>query len=93
MGEHEDKHPADALSDARSQFREALLHSHDDQFSAARVTSAAAHFCEVLRARGMSPQGTVVEAKRVIADAIDGDHALLAEKAVLSCIEQYYTDQ
>ena len=56
----------------------------------AEQMAAAAHFCRALRQRGVSPERMLIDAKRVIEQAIDGDDVLVAERAVESCIRHYY---
>ena len=51
---------------------------------------AAAHFCRPLRRQGVSPERMLIDAKRVIDEAIDGDDVTIAERAVESCIRHYY---
>ena len=93
MGElqgHESMGMEPELNDAASVFREALLRSHRTREFIGEMESAAAQFCREARRRGHPPERMLREAKRVIADAIDGDDAAMAERAVLSCIQHYY---
>jgi hypothetical protein len=76
--------------DAEQQFREALLRSHRSREFLGEVEAAAAHFCRALKREGVSPERMLVDAKRVIDEAIDGDDAPVAERAVESCIRHYY---
>jgi hypothetical protein len=78
------------LNDAESNFRDALLRSHRTHEFIGEMESAAAQFCREARRRGDPPERMLREAKRVISDAIDGDDATMAERAVLSCIQHYY---
>ena len=54
------------------------------------VEAAAARFCEALRRAGQTPEGMLIDAKKVIEDAIDGDDVPTAERAVTSCIKHYF---
>jgi hypothetical protein len=82
---------ASPLADAaEEQFREALLRSHRSREYLGELESAAAHFCRALRQQGVAPERTLIEAKRVIEDVIDGDDVPVAERAVESCIRHYY---
>ncbi|MEP6621874.1 MAG: hypothetical protein ABJE47_21300 [bacterium] len=87
----EDNGRAAAAAEARSQFKRALMEMHTAHLSVDRVESAAAQFCECLRDAGLAPEQVVVEAKGVIEETIDGDHALAAERLVRTCIEHYYS--
>ena len=75
---------------AARRFREALLKSKQSRTHQAEVEAAAGKFCQALRDVGHTPQSTLINAKKVIHDAIDGDNVLLAERAITSCIEQYF---
>ena len=77
---------------AREQFREALLLSHKTRGSIGDLEAAAAHFCQVLRRQGLSPERMLIDAKQVIEGTIDGDDRPLAERAVLNCIQHYYRE-
>ena len=77
-------------NEAEAQFRRALLRSPRTHEFVGEVEAAAAHFCEVLRREGFTPERMLKDAKRVIHEAIDGDHAKTAERAVSSCIQHYY---
>ena len=78
------------LTSARLAFRNALLKLHERRQDVGEVDAAAARFCEVLRRTGHTPQATLIDAKRVIEEAIDGNSVSLAERAILSCIQHYY---
>lgn len=82
----------DAVGAARVQFRDALVHSLQSRSHIGEVEAAAAHFCQVLKRSGRSPEATLIVAKQVIHDAIDGEAQAVAERAVLSCIQHYYRD-
>jgi len=71
-------------------FRQALIRSHHSREFLGEVEAAAAHFCRALRRQGVSPERMLVDAKRVIEEAIDGDDVPIAERAVESCIRHYY---
>jgi hypothetical protein len=71
-------------------FRQALLRSHHSREFLGEVEAAAAHYCRALRLRGVAPERMLIDAKRVIEQAIDGDNVVLAERAVESCIRHYY---
>jgi len=71
-------------------FRQALLRSHHSREFLGEVEAAAAHYCRALRLRGVAPERMLIDAKRVIEQAIDGDNVILAERAVESCIRHYY---
>ena len=75
---------------AREEFRAALLRSNRTRNRVVELEAAAARFCQALRRRGVAPERMLVDAKKVIEDAIDGDNVLLAESAVTSCIEHYF---
>jgi hypothetical protein len=77
-------------NDAESDFRRALLRSHRTREYIGEVESAAARFCREARRRGHPPERMLRDAKRVIAEVIDGEDAMVAERAVLSCIQHYY---
>ena len=78
------------LISARLAFRGALLKSHETRKDVGEVEAAAARFCEVLRRTGHTPEATLIDAKRVIEEAIDGDSVQLAQRAILVCIQHYY---
>jgi hypothetical protein len=80
----------DELASARARFREALLRSRESRKEIGEVEAAAARFCEVLRKTGHSPEATLIDAKRVIEETIDGDNKPVADRAILSCIQHYY---
>jgi len=71
-------------------FRQALIRSHHSREFLGEVEAAAAHFCRALRRQGVPPERMLVDAKRVIEEAIDGDDVPIAERAVESCIRHYY---
>jgi hypothetical protein len=71
-------------------FRQALIRSHRSREFLGEVEAAAAHFCRALRSQGVPPERMLVDAKRIIEDAIDGDDVPIAERAVESCIRHYY---
>jgi hypothetical protein len=79
-----------ALAQARAEFRRALLQSHERHDSVGDLEAAAARFCQALRREGQPPERMLVDAKRVIEDAIDGDDVSVAERAVRSCIQHYF---
>ena len=79
-----------AISIAREEFREALIHSHMSRTHIGEMEAAAAQFCQALRRSGQPPERMLIDAKRVIEEAIDGDDVAMAERAVTSCIEHYY---
>ena len=81
----------DAQADsAEARFRDALLRSHRSREFLGEVEAAAAHFCRALRQQGVAPERMLVDAKRVIEEAIDNDDAPVAQHAVESCIRHYY---
>ncbi|MEO6526876.1 MAG: hypothetical protein ABIP93_09655 [Gemmatimonadaceae bacterium] len=88
----ESREPARAFGDgsAEQQFKDALLRSHRSREFLGEVEAAAAHFCRALRHQGVPPERMLVDAKRVIEEAIDGHDAPVAERAVESCIRHYY---
>ena len=71
-------------------FRQALLRSHRSREFLGEVEAAAAHYCRALRQQGVPPERMLVDAKRIIDEAIDGDDVPVAERAVESCIRHYY---
>jgi hypothetical protein len=71
-------------------FRQALIRSHHSREFLGEVEAAAAHFCRALRRQGVTPERMLIDAKRVIEEAIDGDDVPIAERAVESCIRHYY---
>jgi hypothetical protein len=81
---------SEGIDTAKEQFRLALLRSRKAQEYIGEVEVAAARFCQALRRQGQSPERTLIDAKRVIEDAIDGHSQVTAERAVLSCIQHYY---
>jgi hypothetical protein len=78
------------LDDAEATFRHALLRSHRTREFVGEMESAAAQYCREARRQGYPPERMLRDAKRVISDTIDGDDAIMAERAVLSCIQHYY---
>jgi hypothetical protein len=84
--------PAPAPLDAavEESFKQALIRSHRSREFLGEVEAAAAHFCRALRSKGVPPERMLVDAKRVIEEAIDGDDVPVAERAVESCIRHYY---
>ena len=82
----------EALGDATERFHAALLEAHRTRDNIGHVEAAAAQYCRVLRRQGHSPERMLIDAKRVIKNAIDGDDAPVAERAVLSCIQHYFRD-
>ena len=75
---------------AEETFKQALIKSHRSREFLGEVEAAAAHYCRDLRRRGVPPERMLVDAKRVIEEAIDGDDVPVAERAVESCIRHYY---
>jgi len=75
---------------AEIRFKDALLRSHRSREFLGEVEAAAAHYCRALREQGVAPERMLKDAKRVIEEAIDGDDAPVAERAVESCIRHYY---
>jgi hypothetical protein len=71
-------------------FKQALIRSHRSREFLGEVEAAAAHYCRALRRQGVPPERMLVDAKRVIEEAIDGDDVPVAERAVESCIRHYY---
>jgi hypothetical protein len=75
---------------AAESFKQALIRSHRSREFLGEVEAAAAHFCRALRHQGVPPERMLVDAKRVIEEAIDGDDIPVAQRAVESCIRHYY---
>ena len=75
---------------AEETFKQALIKSHRSREFLGEVEAAAAHYCRDLRRQGVPPERMLVDAKRVIEEAIDGDDVPVAERAVESCIRHYY---
>ena len=71
-------------------FKQALIKSHRSREFLGEVEAAAAHFCRALKRQGVPPERMLIDAKRVIEEAIDGDDVPIAERAVESCIRHYY---
>lgn len=80
----------DALGDARLRFHNALVQSHRLRGYFDELDDAAASFCVLLKHLGYSPEQTLIDAKKVIDDALEGHDIPTAERAVLMCIQQYY---
>jgi hypothetical protein len=80
----------EAIASARQVFRQALLKSQQSRKTVGEVEAAAARFCEALRRAGQTPEGMLIEAKKVIEDTIGGDDVPVAERAVTSCIKHYF---
>lgn len=76
--------------DVKETFKQALIRSHRSREFLGEVEAAAAHFCRALRRQGVPPERMLIDAKRVIEEAIDGDDVPVAERAVESCIRHYY---
>jgi hypothetical protein len=79
------------LAAARREFRTALLKTQETRKDIGEVEAAAARFCQVLRQKGHTPEATLIDAKQVIEEAIDGESKPIAERAILSCIQHYYS--
>ena len=75
---------------AEETFKQALIKSHRSREFLGEVEAAAAHYCRDLRRQGVPPERMLVDAKRVIEEAIDGNDVPVAERAVESCIRHYY---
>jgi hypothetical protein len=88
-GSDEEARNEDSAS-AEAQFRDALLRSHRTRGFIGEMESAAAQYCRTMRRQGHPPERMLRDAKRVIHEAIDGDDAPVAERAVQSCIQHYY---
>lgn len=88
----EPEYPAPDQSSAvvEETFRLALIRSHRSHEFLGELESAAAHFCRALRRQGVPPERMLIDAKRIIEDAIDGDDVPVAQRAVESCIRHYY---
>ena len=71
-------------------FKQALIKSHRSREFLGEVEAAAAHYCRALRNQGVPPERMLIDAKRLIEEAIDGDDIPIAERAVESCIRHYY---
>jgi hypothetical protein len=82
--------PTPEGADAAETFKQALIKSHRSREFLGEVEAAAAHFCRDLRRQGVPPERMLVDAKRVIEEAIDGDDVPVAERAVQSCIRHYF---
>lgn len=82
--------PVPPTAAVEESFRQALLRSHRSREFLGEVEAAAAHYCRALRQQGISPERMLVDAKRIIEEAINGDDVPVAERAVESCIRHYY---
>jgi hypothetical protein len=82
--------PENSIALARQVFRQALVKSHQSHRNIGEVEAAAARFCEALRRAGHTPEGMLIDAKKVIEEAIDGEDVPVAERAVTSCIQHYF---
>lgn len=80
------------IVEARAQFRAALLHTHVTRGGMPELEATAGRFCMLMRLAGHTPQRTLIDAKTVIEETIDGDDATLATAAVSRCIEHYFKD-
>ncbi len=78
------------VDEASRGFHEALIRAHRMHGQYDELEAAASQFCQMLRSQGVTPEGVVVHAKRVIADAIDDHDRGVAERAVTMCIRHYY---
>jgi len=85
-----DPAPEQPNASVEESFRQALIRSHRSREFLGEVEAAAAHFCRALRHQGVPPERMLIDAKRIIEDAIDGDDVPIAERAVESCIRHYY---
>jgi hypothetical protein len=88
--EHDAAQDEEAIASARLLFRQALLNSKESRSNVGEVEAAAARFCRVHRDVGHSPQRMLIDAKKVIEDALDGENGAVAERAITSCIQHYY---
>ncbi len=75
---------------AEEAFKQALIRSHRSREFLGEVESGPAHYGRALRGQGVPPERMLVDAKRVIEEAIDGDDVPVAQRAVESCIRHYY---
>ena len=89
MNEESTQNENDLIA-ARLEFRNALLKSRETRKDIGEVEAAAARFCQVLKRAGHTPEATLIDAKRVIHQAIDDESVAIAERAILSCIQHYY---
>ena len=80
------------IVEARAQFRAAIVHTHTTRTGIGEVDAAAGRFCMLMRQAGHTPQRTLIDAKAVIEETIDGHDAILAERAITRCIEHYFRD-
>ena len=85
-----DPAPEPQTAPVEEMFKQALIKSHRSREFLGEVEAAAAHFCRALRSQGIPPERMLIDAKRVIEEAIDGDDIPIAERAVESCIRHYY---
>jgi hypothetical protein len=90
LGEHDTELDRASRAEVGEVFRAALLRSHRNRKFIGELESAAAQFCREMRRQGYTPECMLKDAKRVIEEAIDGEDAPVAERAVLSCIQHYY---
>ena len=77
-------------ANAEEELKQALIRSHRSREFLVEVEASAAHYCRALRGQGVPPERMLVDAKRVIEEAIDGDDVPVAERAVESCIRHYF---
>ena len=84
--------PVAEVDQAREDFRVALVAANKTRNAARQLEEAVAAFCHGSRLLGRSPERVIVDAKQVIEEAIDGDNAILASRAVSSCIQHYFRD-
>lgn len=82
--------PEPAGAAVEETFKQALIRSHRSREFLGEVEAAAAHYCRALRRQGVPPERMLIDAKRVIEEAIDGDDVPVAERAVESCIRHYF---
>ena len=78
------------IEETRELFRNALRHSHTTRRDVADVEVAVGRFCAAMRGAGQTPERTLIDAKAVIEETIDGHDLTLAELAVRRCIEHYF---
>ena len=82
----------DDVDRAREDFRVALVAANQTRNAERQLEEAVAAFCRGSRLLGRPPERVIVDAKQVIEEAIDGDNATLASRAVSSCIQHYFRD-
>ena len=80
------------IGQARSDFRDALLAANRTRNADRQLETAVATYCHGARLLGHPPERVVVDAKQVIEEAIDGNNARLAERAVSICIQRYFRE-